>query len=41
MFDDYKVVYCSKCEHSVFPWKHTHGVRVVKIPKEGRQYAKQ
>ena len=23
MFDDYKVVWCSKCEHSAFPWE-TH-----------------
>ena len=21
MFDDVKIVYCSKCEHSVFPWE--------------------
>lgn len=21
MLDDYKIVYCSKCERSVFPWE--------------------
>ena len=21
MFDDYSVVYCTKCTHSVFPWE--------------------
>lgn len=21
MFDDYKIVYCSKCKHSVFPFE--------------------